>query len=132
MIPVAASTRVGLLPDMHKGFDGVAAAGSGGAKHDRSRRLLSFAATPAGLIKLIWHDGQGLCLFAKRLERGRFNNRGAVAITPASAHRGCRSIMHGGNRSTATTLPNATAGVNYEVHGRPGKRTATRARDDPI
>ena len=24
------------------------------------------------LIKLIWHDGQGLCLFAKRLERGRF------------------------------------------------------------
>ena len=22
------------------------------------------------LIKLIWHDGQGMCLFAKRLERG--------------------------------------------------------------
>jgi IS66 Orf2 like protein len=24
------------------------------------------------LIKVIWHDGQGMCLFAKRLERGRF------------------------------------------------------------
>ena len=24
------------------------------------------------LIKIIWHDGQGACLFAKRLERGRF------------------------------------------------------------
>jgi transposase len=24
------------------------------------------------LIKVLWHDGQGLCLFAKRLERGRF------------------------------------------------------------
>jgi transposase len=24
------------------------------------------------LIKLFWHDGQGSCLFAKRLERGRF------------------------------------------------------------
>lgn len=26
----------------------------------------------ADLIKLIWHDGHGMCLFAKRLERGRF------------------------------------------------------------
>jgi transposase len=25
-----------------------------------------------GLIKLIWHDGDGACLFVKRLERGRF------------------------------------------------------------
>src|SRR5207237_644812 len=25
-----------------------------------------------GLIKVLWHDGQGMCLFAKRLERGRF------------------------------------------------------------
>jgi transposase len=24
------------------------------------------------LIKCLWHDGQGLCLFSKRLERGRF------------------------------------------------------------
>jgi transposase len=24
------------------------------------------------LIKIIWHDGQGACLFTKRLERGRF------------------------------------------------------------
>ncbi|WP_346659092.1 IS66 family insertion sequence element accessory protein TnpB [Bradyrhizobium sp. 163] len=24
------------------------------------------------MIKIIWHDGQGPCLFTKRLERGRF------------------------------------------------------------
>ena len=24
------------------------------------------------LVKLIWWDGQGLCLFSKRLEKGRF------------------------------------------------------------
>ncbi len=39
------------------------------------------------LIKVLWHDGQGLCLFAKRLERGRFiwpsAAGGAVTITPA-------------------------------------------------
>jgi transposase len=41
----------------------------------------------AGLIKIIWHDGQGMCLFAKRLERGRFiwpsASAGAVTITAA-------------------------------------------------
>jgi transposase len=39
------------------------------------------------LIKVLWHDGQGLCLFAKRLERGRFiwpfSGDGVVTITPA-------------------------------------------------
>jgi transposase len=39
------------------------------------------------LIKVLWHDGQGMCLFAKRLERGRFvwpTTAGeAVTITPA-------------------------------------------------
>jgi len=24
------------------------------------------------LLKVIWHDGQGACLFTKKLERGRF------------------------------------------------------------
>lgn len=39
------------------------------------------------LVKVLWHDGQGLCLFAKRLERGRFLwpsvADGVVTITPA-------------------------------------------------
>jgi transposase len=39
------------------------------------------------LIKVLWHDGQGMCLFAKRLERGRFvwplSGNGVVTITPA-------------------------------------------------
>jgi len=40
-----------------------------------------------GLIKVLWHDGQGMCLFSKRLERGRFlwpsPADGVVTITPA-------------------------------------------------
>lgn len=39
------------------------------------------------LIKLLWWGGSGLCLFAKRLERGRFvwpsPADGPVVITPA-------------------------------------------------
>jgi transposase len=39
------------------------------------------------LIEVLWHDGRGRCLFAKRLERGRFiwpsPADGTVAITPA-------------------------------------------------
>ncbi len=39
------------------------------------------------LIKLLWFDGDGLCLFSKRLERGRFIwpqvTSGTVSLTPA-------------------------------------------------
>lgn len=40
------------------------------------------------LIKVLWRDGQGLCLFAKRLEKGRFvwpatAGAAAAALTPA-------------------------------------------------
>ena len=39
------------------------------------------------LIKVIWFDGDGLCLFSKRLERGRFvwpqATSGSVALTRA-------------------------------------------------
>ncbi|WP_442870061.1 IS66 family insertion sequence element accessory protein TnpB [Bradyrhizobium sp. CCBAU 45394] len=39
------------------------------------------------LIKILWHDGLGLSLYAKRLERGRFlwpsSADGVVTITPA-------------------------------------------------
>ena len=45
--------------------------------HDRERdpfdgNLFIFRGRRGDLIKMIWHDGQGACLFTKRLERGRF------------------------------------------------------------
>lgn len=49
--------------------------------------LFVFRGRRGDLVKVLWWDGQGLCLFSKRLERGRFvwpsAPSGAVALTPA-------------------------------------------------
>jgi transposase len=37
-----------------------------------SGHLFIFRGRRGDLAKIIWHDGQGACLFSKRLERGRF------------------------------------------------------------
>ena len=37
-----------------------------------SGHLFCFRGRRGDLLKVIWHDGQGACLFTKRLERGRF------------------------------------------------------------
>lgn len=57
-------------------------------KHDPlGGHLFCFRGRRGDLIKLIWHDGQGSCLFTKRLERGKFiwpsAEGGAVAISAA-------------------------------------------------
>jgi transposase len=49
--------------------------------------LFVFRGRRGGLIKVLWHDGQGMCLFAKRLDQGRFiwptPADGTVTITTA-------------------------------------------------
>ena len=49
--------------------------------------LYVFRGKRGDLIKIIWHDGQGACLFMKKLERGRFLwpsvANGAVTISTA-------------------------------------------------
>ncbi|MFN0194394.1 MAG: IS66 family insertion sequence element accessory protein TnpB [Aestuariivirga sp.] len=76
MIPVPAGTRVWLAAghtDMRKGFDGLSVLIQETLKRDpHDGQLFVFRGKRGDLIKLIWHDGQGMCLFAKRLERGRF------------------------------------------------------------
>ena len=91
MIPVPAGVRVWLAAghtDMRKGFDGLAMLVQQTLKRDpHGGQLFVFRGKRGCLIKLLWHDGQGRCLFAKRLERGRFiwpaTNGEAVTITAA-------------------------------------------------
>ena len=59
--------------DMRKGFGSLALLVQATQKRDpHGGDLFVFRGRRGDLIKLIWHDGQGACLFAKRLERGRF------------------------------------------------------------
>jgi transposase len=61
------------ITDMRKGFDGLAALVQHRLKHDAfGGAVYAFRGKRGDLIKLLWWDGQGLCLFSKRLERGRF------------------------------------------------------------
>ena len=89
MIPIPSGVRIWLATgqtDMRKGFDGLALLVQERLKHDpHGGHLYVFRGRRGGLIKVLWHDGQGMCLFAKRLERGRFiwpsPADGAVAIS---------------------------------------------------
>jgi transposase len=91
MIGFPAGVRVWLATghtDMRRGFDGLALLVQEQLKRDpHSGQLFVFRGRRGGLIKILWHDGQGMCLFAKRLERGRFiwpsAAAGAVTITAA-------------------------------------------------
>jgi len=58
--------------DMRKGFDGLALLVQETLRLDpHSGHLFVFRGRRGGLLKVLWHDGQGMCLYANGLERGR-------------------------------------------------------------
>ena len=73
MIPAGAKVYVATRPvDFRKGPDGLAALVRDSGADPFSGALYVFRAKRADRVKIVWWDGSGLCLFAKRLERGRF------------------------------------------------------------
>ena len=76
MIGLPSGTRVWLaagMTDMRRGFDGLAAIAQEKLGADPfGGHVFVFRGRRGDLIKLLWWDGDGFCLFAKRLERGRF------------------------------------------------------------
>ena len=74
--------------DMRKGFDGLAAMAQHVLQKDPfSGHVFVFRGRRSDRVKLLWWDGQGLCLFYKRLEEGQFvwpvAKSGAVHLTQA-------------------------------------------------
>lgn len=91
MIELRAGTRIWLaagITDMRRGFHGLSAKVQTVLEHQPySGHVFVFRGRRGDLIKVLWFDGDGLCLFAKRLERGRFiwpqAQEGAVSLSRA-------------------------------------------------
>jgi len=91
MITLPAGVRVYLAcgaTDMRRGFDGLAAQVQQILGLDPySGALFIFRGKRGDLVKSLLWDGQGLVLYAKRLERGRFvwpaAKDGTLSLTPA-------------------------------------------------
>ncbi|HQT65626.1 MAG: transposase [Acidocella sp. 21-58-7] len=91
MIGLPGNVRIYLacgVTDMRKGFDTLAAQVQTMLNLDpHNGALYAFRGKRGDLVKILWWDGQGLCLFCKRLERGKFlwprTQDGSVLLTMA-------------------------------------------------
>jgi transposase len=91
MIGLPTGTQIWIaagVTDLRRGFDGLSAIAQTALEQNPfSGHVFVFRGRSGDLIKLLWWDGDGLCLFAKRLERGRFvwpqAENGNVSLTRA-------------------------------------------------
>jgi transposase len=91
VIQLPAGTRIWLaagVTDMRRGFDGLSAQVQTVLQQQPfSGHVFFFRGRRGDFIKILWWDGDGLCLLAKRLECGRFvwpsAENGSISLTPA-------------------------------------------------
>ena len=91
MIPLPTGVRVWIAAgptDMRRGMQSLALHVQEALKRDpHAGDLYVFRGKSGSLIKILWHDGIGMSLYAKRLERGRFiwpsATAGVVSISSA-------------------------------------------------
>jgi transposase len=98
MIP--ANTRIWIVAgvtDMRRGLTGLSAMVQTVLEQNPlGGDVYVFRGRRGDLVKLIWHDGDGLCLFQKRLDRGRFvwpqAESGTVSLSRAQLSMLCEGI----------------------------------------
>jgi transposase len=91
MIALPTGTEIWItagVTDLRRSFDGLSAIVQTILEQNPfSGHVFVFRGRRGDLIKVLWWDGDGLCLFAKRLERGRFvwpkAENGKVSLTRA-------------------------------------------------
>ena len=91
MIPIPSGVRVWIATghtDMRRGMQSLALTVQESLKRDpHAGDLYIFRGRRGDLVKILWHDGIGLSLYAKRLDRGKFiwpsASDGAVSISAA-------------------------------------------------
>jgi len=91
MITLPSNTQIWIaagVTDLRRGFTGLSSLVQNQLQQSPlSGQVFVFRGRRGDLIKVLWFDGDGLCLFSKRLERGRFiwpqASNGAVGLTRA-------------------------------------------------
>ena len=113
MITLPTGTRIWIIAgvtDMRCGFNGLASKVQNTLKDDPfSGHIFVFRGRNGKMVKILWADRDGLCLFAKRLERGRFvwpvTREGKVHLTPAQLSMLLEGIINTAFRVIETVRP---------------------------
>jgi transposase len=100
MIPIP-SGRVWIATghtDMRRGMQSLALTVQESLKRNpHAGDLYIFRGRRGDLVKILWHDGIGLSLYAKRLDRGKFiwpsASAGGVHFLGATNHKICDSLV---------------------------------------
>ncbi|HEY2859844.1 MAG TPA: IS66 family insertion sequence element accessory protein TnpB [Terracidiphilus sp.] len=98
MIPV--NTQIWLVAgvtDLRRGYTSLSGlVQSTLDKSPLSGQVFLFRGRRGDLIKILWHDGDGICLLQKRLDRGKFvwpqATSGTVSLTRAQLSMLCEGI----------------------------------------
>jgi transposase len=98
MIP--ANTQIWIaagVTDMRRGFTGLSAMVQTSLQQSPlSGHVFVFRGRRGDVIKLLWHDGDGLCIVHKRLDSGRFvwpkADSGSISLTRAQLAMLCEGI----------------------------------------
>ena len=114
MIELKTGTRIWIVAgftDLRRGFQGLSSIVETVLEQAPfSGHVFIFRGKRGDLIKLLWFDGDGLCLFQKRLERGRFvwpqATSGTQGDSPCAAEDGLHEVRRdrqsaGGERAAA-------------------------------
>ena len=116
MIPIAAGARIWIATghtDMRKGMQGLALLVQEGLGRDPFAGDIFVSRGRAG--KALWHDGVGLSLYAKRLDRGRFmaGDGGWGGVADGSSD----GLLAGGDRlaQPSTQLAAAERRIGYAI-----------------
>ena len=132
MIPIASGVRVWIATghtDMRRGMNSLALLVQEALHRDpHGGDLYVFRGKSGKLIKILWHDGLGMSLYAKRLERGRFlavidrwrrdDYPSPAAICWRALTGGCRNAP-GGRKRRAD---------RYDLNRWPGRQFGQRPR----
>jgi len=120
VIDLRTETRIWIaagVTDMRRGFDGLSAQVQTVLNAQPcSGHVFVFRGRRGDQVKLLWFDGDGLCLFSKRLERGRFvwpngiRGSGFLYFSPNISPKATeqrRSLLRRLRRASCSELPKA-------------------------